>query len=138
MTTPLLDPKDRPKWELMRFHPANGNLMDIQFEKRPNEFVPMMDMAMHLGLVMPLEKKWAKSKLPQEDNKRMIKLLSDRVAVVWPAMARQWKKDHALDAVRRSVKMVCDLVFLIYGIMEDILAISVVLPRVFVHTCVRA
>ena len=116
--------------EKVRFHLALGDLKTLQL---PGHSGLLVATAVAMDLMYAVDKKWVKTALESTTSKMIWSAIRDRVAAIWPALRPYWNKDVTA-ALRRAMKPVCDVAYLIYVKLDEAHWRKHTIVRMFVHT----
>ena len=116
--------------ERVRFHPALGDLKTLQLTGHSSKLV---DTAVEMDFMFAVDKKWVKTALERETSKMIWLAMRERVTAIWPALQHYWTKS-ATDSLRRAMKPVCDVAYLIYVRLDEAHWRQHTIVRMFVHT----
>ena len=116
--------------EKVRFHLALGDLKTLQL---PGHSGLLVDTAVEMDLMYAVDKKWVKTALQSTTSKMIWSAIKSRVADVWPTLRPYWNKD-VTDPLRRAMKPVCDVAYLIYVKLDEAHWRKHTIVRMFVHT----
>ena len=116
--------------EKVRFHLALGDLKTLQLTGHSGKLV---DTAVEMDFMFAVDKKWVKTALESTTSKMIWSAIRDRVADIWPALRPFWNKD-VTDSLRRAMKPVCDVAYLIYVKLDEAHWRKHTIVRMFVHT----
>ena len=119
-----------PTDEKVRFHLALGDLKTLQL---PGHSGLLVDTAVEMDLMYAVDKKWVKTALQSTTSKMIWSAIKSRVADVWPTLRPYWNKD-VTDPLRRAMKPVCDIAYLIYVRLDEAHWRKHTIVRMFVHT----
>jgi hypothetical protein len=119
-----------PTIEKVRFHLALGDLKTLQL---PGHSGLLVATAVAMDLMYAVDKKWVKTALESTTSKMIWTAIRDRVAAIWPALQPFWKKS-VTDSLRRAMKPVCDVAYLIYLRLDEAHWRQHTIVRMFVHT----
>ena len=116
--------------ERVRCHLALGDLKTLQLTGHSGLLVAI---AVDMDFMYAVDKKWVKTALQSTTSKLIWAAMRDRVAAIWPALRPYWNKD-ATDSLRRAMKPVCDVAYLIYIRLDEAHWRKHTIVRMFVHT----
>ena len=89
--------------------------------------------AVDMDLMYAVNKKWVKIALQNTTSKVIWQAMRSRVEEIWPALKPYWNKD-ATGSLRRAMKPVCDIAYLIYDRLDEAHWRKHTIVRMFVHT----
>jgi hypothetical protein len=116
--------------EKVRFHLALGDLKTLPL---PGHSGLLVATAVSMDFMYAVDKKWHKIALESTTSKMIWTAIRDRVAAIWPALQPFWKKS-VTEALRRAMKPVCDVAYLIYVQLDEAHRRKHTIVRMFVHT----
>ena len=116
--------------EKVRFHLALGDLKTL---KLPGHSGLLVDTAVDMDLIYAVDKKWVKIALQSTTSKMIWSAILSRVADIWPELRPYWTKD-VTESLRRAMKQVCDVAYLIYLKLDEAHWRKHTIVRMFVHS----
>jgi len=119
-----------PTVEKVRFHLALGDLKTLQL---PGHSGLLVATAVDMDFMYAVDKKWVKTALQSTTSKMIWSAIRSRVADIWPALRPFWSKD-VTESLRRAMKPVCDVAYLIYVKLDEAHWRKHTIVRMFVHT----
>jgi hypothetical protein len=117
-------------FEKIRFHTALGDLKTLPL---PGHSGLLVDTAVDMDFMYTVDKKWVKTALERETSKMIWLAMRERVTAIWPALQHYWTKS-ATESLRRAMKPVCDVAYLIYLRLDEAHWRQHTIVRMFVHT----
>jgi hypothetical protein len=116
--------------ERVRCHLVLGDLKTLQLTGHSGLLVAT---AVDMDLMYAVDKKWVKIALESTTSKMIWAAIRSRVVDIWPALRPFWNKD-VTDSLRRAMKPVCDVAYLIYVRLDEAHWRQHTIVRMFVHT----